>query len=236
MSEVTSLAATAPMASWKSALPWLRDLLIRAFVGLWFLLQAANFVREMTIILAKAGPLTRGDYIHLLSEVSLFLFFIVMACLTVLRSRPVAQAPGVWPRLSALLGAYLLYALPLLAHNRELGTGGRLVSSLLLIGGDVAAVLILFRLGKSFSIMAEARRLVTRGPYAFVRHPLYLAEQIALLGAIMQYDLLPAGCLYAAQFAFQIQRMRNEEKILQASFPEYRAYMARTARLVPGIW
>jgi protein-S-isoprenylcysteine O-methyltransferase Ste14 len=41
-------------------------------------------------------------------------------------------------------------------------------------------------LGRSISILPQARQLVTSGPYAFVRHPLYLGEMTAMLGIAMQ--------------------------------------------------
>ncbi len=84
--------------------------------------------------------------------------------------------------------------------------------------------------------MAEARELVTRGPYAFVRHPLYLAEEIAVLGAIVIFLSLPAVLLLFLHVAIQIQRMRNEEAVLQQAFPEYAAYMANTSRAIPGVY
>jgi protein-S-isoprenylcysteine O-methyltransferase Ste14 len=40
----------------------------------------------------------------------------------------------------------------------------------------------------------------------------------------------------AAQFAVQLWRMHEEEKVLEAQFPEYSEYRARTARLVPGVY
>jgi protein-S-isoprenylcysteine O-methyltransferase Ste14 len=95
---------------------------------------------------------------------------------------------------------------------------------------------MLLRLGRSFSIMAEARRLVTDGPYAIVRHPLYLAEQIAILGAFIQFASPWAVVIVVVQFGCQVQRMRNEESVLLLSFPDYAAYKERTARLIPGLW
>jgi len=111
-----------------------------------------------------------------------------------------------------------------------------LLSASLILMGDILAVLILRKLGRSFSIMAEARKLVTHGPYSVVRHPLYAAEQLAVLGALIQFASVEAAILVAVQFSFQLIRMRNEEAVLMHSFPEYADYMLRTPRLIPGIW
>jgi protein-S-isoprenylcysteine O-methyltransferase Ste14 len=85
-------------------------------------------------------------------------------------------------------------------------------------------------------MMAEARRLVTSGPYRLVRHPLYLAEELAVVGIFMQSLSLWTALILAVQIAFQLRRMHNEEAILAESFPEYAAYRQRTARLLPGIY
>jgi protein-S-isoprenylcysteine O-methyltransferase Ste14 len=96
---------------------------------------------------------------------------------------------------------------------------------------------ILLHLGKSFSIMAEARTLVTGGPYAIVRHPLYVAEAIATVGVLVGFFSWAAVAIVIVQFACQIQRMRNEEAVLLGTFPvDYARYMARTKRLIPGVW
>jgi protein-S-isoprenylcysteine O-methyltransferase Ste14 len=42
--------------------------------------------------------------------------------------------------------------------------------------------------------------------------------------------------LFAFQTYFQVRRILNEEAVLLATFPEYRAYAARVARLIPGVW
>jgi protein-S-isoprenylcysteine O-methyltransferase Ste14 len=85
-------------------------------------------------------------------------------------------------------------------------------------------------------MMAEARRLVTSGPYRLVRHPLYLAEELAVVGIFVQSLSLWTALILAVQIAFQLRRMHNEEAILAESFPEYAAYRQRTARLLPGIY
>ena len=55
----------------------------------------------------------------------------------------------------------------------------------MIVFGTLASVYCLYYLGRSFSIMACARELVTHGPYGVIRHPLYVAEAITVLGIII---------------------------------------------------
>ena len=111
-----------------------------------------------------------------------------------------------------------------------------MVSTLLILFGSAAAVIALLQLGRSFSLMAEARQLVTSGPYRLVRHPLYLAEELAIIGISMQFFSLSTAFFLAVQIAFQLRRMHNEEAVLSETFPEYAAYRDKTARLIPSIY
>jgi protein-S-isoprenylcysteine O-methyltransferase Ste14 len=111
-----------------------------------------------------------------------------------------------------------------------------MVATVLVLVGTAAGIITLMRLGRSFSMMAEARRLVTSGPYRFVRHPLYLAEELAIIGLSMQFFSAAAAFVLFVQIAFQLRRMHNEEAVLEETFPEYAAYRRRTARLLPGIY
>ena len=117
----------------------------------------------------------------------------------------------------------------------ELSSGLYLVSLLLIIGGTVFAVWATLTLARSISIMPEARRLVTSGPYAFVRHPLYLGEFVVLFGIALQHMMPWALLLLAVQCVFQFERMKNEERVLARAFPNYADYITRTARLLPGV-
>jgi protein-S-isoprenylcysteine O-methyltransferase Ste14 len=106
----------------------------------------------------------------------------------------------------------------------------------LLVAGHFLCAVTLAQLGRSFSVMPEARTLVTAGLYSRIRHPLYMAEAVATLGVFLQYRSLGAALLVAAQFAVQLWRMHEEEKVLEAQFPDYAGYRARTARLLPGVY
>jgi protein-S-isoprenylcysteine O-methyltransferase Ste14 len=111
-----------------------------------------------------------------------------------------------------------------------------MVSTVLILAGSGAALYTLAQLGRSFSMMAEARRLVTWGPYRYVRHPLYVAEELAIIGLFMQFASVWSALVLAVHIAFQLRRMHNEETVLADIFPEYAAYRQRTARLLPGIY
>ena len=114
-----------------------------------------------------------------------FMFLILVAATALTRLSPIMKAKGIEPRVSALLGTFLCAALVLLPRA-ELGPALSIASTMLIMAGAVLSFVVLRWLGRSFSIQAEARRLVTTGPYRLVRHPLYLCEGIALLGVALQ--------------------------------------------------
>lgn len=160
------------------------------------------------------------------------MFLSLVASTALTRLAPVRKAKGIEPRISALLGTFLLTGLALLP-KADLGPILSITSTILVLVGSSSSFVVLRWLGKSFSIMAEARRLVIAGPYRIVRHPLYVCEGLAVIGVLLQV-ISPWAVLVAIVFAMiQYRRMLNEEAILNSAFPEYRAYAARTPRMVP---
>jgi protein-S-isoprenylcysteine O-methyltransferase Ste14 len=169
------------------------------------------------------------------AHVATMLFLALIAAMTLARHRPLRKSEGWLPRIAGLAGLTMLYALllfPRAAPDPVLDSA----SLALLVAGHFLCAVALSQLGRSFSVMPEARRLVTAGIYSKIRHPLYLAEAVATLGVLLQYRSVGAALLVAAQFAVQLWRMREEEKVLEAQFAEYGQYRARTARLVPGVY
>lgn len=175
-----------------------------------------------------------ADGIHVAMRCSTIGFLLLLATAVLIRTPPSAKAQGWEPRVSALAGTFLIYAI-VMCPRRGLPASAEVVSTLLIIIGTAAAIISLGQLGRSFSIMAESRQLVTTGPYQWVRHPLYLAEEIAVVGLFMQFASVWTALLLGAQIAFQLRRIHNEEVVLCASFPEYDTYRSHTARLIPGV-
>jgi protein-S-isoprenylcysteine O-methyltransferase Ste14 len=109
----------------------------------------------------------------------------------------------------------------------------------------IAAMALLYRthrdLGRAWSITLEIRdqhRLITQGIYEKLRHPMYAAFW---LWAISQALLLPnwiAGLSGLVGFGtLFFGRVGHEERMMLETFgDEYRAYMARTYRVIPGIY
>jgi len=169
------------------------------------------------------------------AHVATMLFLALIAVMTLARRRPVRKSEGWLPRMAALAGLLMLYGLLLFPRVAPDAAWDAAALALLVAGHFLCAV-TLAQLGRSFSVMPEARKLVTAGLYSKIRHPLYLAEGVATLGVFLQYRSLGAALLVAAQFAVQLWRMHEEEKVLEAQFPDYAGYRARTARLVPGVY
>jgi protein-S-isoprenylcysteine O-methyltransferase Ste14 len=102
--------------------------------------------------------------------------------------------------------------------------------------GLVAAIASLVALGRSFGFVAADRGVVTRGPYALVRHPVYASYLLIQLGYVAQAISWRNALVLLLATACNIGRTVAEERVLSAS-PQYRHYRQQVRwRLIPGIW
>jgi len=96
-------------------------------------------------------------------------------------------------------------------------------------------------LGHNWSVSLDLRErhtLVTTGVYALVRHPMYAGFWLMALGQVLllpNWVAGPAGLIgFGALFFGRVAR--EEAMMLTAFGDEYRAYMRRTARVVPWLY
>ena len=221
----------------------LYDLFAAAPLIAWFVYCVAQMLPSLSQRIALVMVFVRTDpsvlpatlVLRTVSEVATLAFFALSIVMYMVRRVPRRAALGFYPRFAAVVGTFLSLGFVLLPPQ-ELSSALYLTSLLLLIAGTAFAICALLVLGRSICLLPVARRLATRGPYALVRHPLYVGEMVAIAGIALQHWSAWALLLLAVAWAFQLQRMKYEERLLLQSFPEYENYMARTARLVPGVY
>jgi len=216
----------------------LRDCVTRSSGAAAFLLLALASVSRGNKILADAGHgIDELAAARLFATFCQTAFYLGFVWFTLIRGTPVKRAKGWQPRLSAMIGTFLCLGFGFLPLRSDLPLGWHFLSALLsLFGTGLAAFVVLPRLGRSFSLVPEARSLVTSGPYRIIRHPLYLVEEMAVFGAFIEVASTAAALLLIVQILFQIRRIYNEETLLCAAFPDYARYMESSARLIPGVW
>ena len=80
-------------------------------------------------------------------------------------------------------------------------------------------------------------RLVTRGLYEFVRHPIYLGMCL-VLGAVplLARNWFLALLVFGIALAYFEGKSRAEERKLRVRFPRYREYAALVPRMIPFGW
>ena len=80
-------------------------------------------------------------------------------------------------------------------------------------------------------------RLIQQGPYALVRHPMYLGYWLVLAGVMLVYRTWPPLALLAICVPSFYRRARREEAALATTFgDEWRAYAARTKFVIPFVY
>ncbi len=119
--------------------------------------------------------------------------------------------------------------IPLIIGLALMGAGG---------GVRVWGVATLGRFFRRVVVVHPGHRVVTDGPYRFIRHPAYAGSLLTYLGVgVAMGNWRSVAACAALPLLGHLPRIRVEEAALSAALGEdYRAYARRTARLIPKVW
>jgi protein-S-isoprenylcysteine O-methyltransferase Ste14 len=215
------------------------DFISRIVPSSFFLLVVLLKVVDLYVFLKGHPAGNNTEFLRFLTDVvsksSIICFLGLMSILFLIRLEPIEKARGIVPRVMAIAGTFFM-SLVTFFPRANLTMVQTVIASSMCLVGTAMSIFVLTHLGRSYSLMAEARRLVTTGPYGIIRHPLYVTEELATFAVLIQFLSFSTLLIFLVHVLIQFQRMKNEEAVLEKAFPEYQAYKSSTARLIPGVY
>jgi protein-S-isoprenylcysteine O-methyltransferase Ste14 len=116
----------------------------------------------------------------------------------------------------------------------------------IVLAGDLLVVLGFYIVFRVFCVntftaatveVTEQQTVVSTGPYAFVRHPMYSGALIMLLGTPLALASWWGLVAFVLMVAVIVIRLLDEEKLLLVSLPGYPEYVEKVKyRLIPSVW
>jgi protein-S-isoprenylcysteine O-methyltransferase Ste14 len=131
-----------------------------------------------------------------------------------------------WPRFPRPLSIQLI---PDLRFAGQLGA----VICVLGLAGALWSRRTLGRNWSSNVTFKQGHDLIQRGPYRWVRHPIYSSMLLMFLGTALLYDRFSSLVGFLFFFGGLWIKLRQEERLLIKHFPEYNSYKSKVKALVP---
>jgi protein-S-isoprenylcysteine O-methyltransferase Ste14 len=225
----------------------MKNLTFKAYVGL----------GQLSAVLAFCLFLSAGSFNYWQGWIFLAAFFIPSLAITLyflkadpqliqgrLRAGPTAEKQVIQKVIQGLAG--LFFILPLIIGGLDDRFGWSRFPLVGVWSGDGLVVLgfwVIFRVFQENSFASsviqvrQKQKVISTGPYAILRHPMYSGALVMLLGMPLAlgsgWGFIPILFLFAAI----VIRLLEEEKFLLKKLPGYKAYCRKTPyRLVPFIW
>jgi protein-S-isoprenylcysteine O-methyltransferase Ste14 len=156
----------------------------------------------------------------------------IMAVMSFARFAPRSATVNV--RTIAASGAMLI--LPAFMRPTDLSSGALVTTGFIFeLFGVVLTQVARIYMGRSFGVLPANRGIVSKGPFRWIRHPVYLGWLVLSLGYAMSYWSGRNLMLIVVALPFMVWRIDQEEAHLSAD-PEYRSYVQRVRyRLWPGV-
>jgi protein-S-isoprenylcysteine O-methyltransferase Ste14 len=162
-----------------------------------------------------------------------------------MRMGPTVEKTSTQKIITALGSLLFIPAIVLMVLDHRFGWSAAVPASISILGDVLAALGIVIyilvvrenRFAAATVDVVEGQTVVSTGPYAIVRHPMYTGALLVFIGAPLAlgswWGLLTVP-LFVAGFAWRLQ---HEEKFLREHLPGYAEYIDKVRhRLVPYIW
>lgn len=198
----------------------LRRALGDCLLASWFLLTMLPSGRELKFSLAGAA-----NIVWLTGAA-------IMAVMSFARFAPRSATVN----LQTIAASSGMMFLPCLMRPTNLSSGALATTGLIIeLLGVMLTQTARVYMGRSFGILPANRGVVSKGPFRWIRHPVYLGWLILTIGYATSYVNDRNVILIAATFVLMVWRIDQEETHLSAD-PAYRSYMDHVRyRLLPGI-
>lgn len=143
-----------------------------------------------------------------------------------------------------LANTYLLLAFLVPGFDRrwdwsQVSTTVVIVADLVVLLGYAICLLVLRenRYASRVVEVEEGQQLISTGPYALIRHPLYLGVLLIYTASPLALGSFWAFLSTPLLIPLLVARIRDEEKVLERDLRGYSDYMLKTTyRLIPGVW
>lgn len=143
--------------------------------------------------------------------------------------------PLISSRLLVTAQTALLVAIAIPDDNLQLQPAG----GTLVMLGVALGIWSMLVMGRHLRIMPEPAaeaKLLQRGPYRLIRHPMYSAVALAAAGWLLCDFSWPRLACWLVLLPVLVIKATREERLLGVKFPDYATYRASSRRFIPWVW